>query len=910
MLKRVGLLITLSVGCLIAQLSGQPAGSGNTGLSAALQAPTQGGPTELLPINPLKPVTHDAETGTTAVSIPVPTPAEPQPAAVPQQPQVPSQPASTSSPSIAPVVVGNATPDASVAASAPAESVPTPPVQRKIAEITFHHKGPAIATDAALLSHVEFRVGDMFTQSALDRSIKALFATGYFEDVYATPNELSPGHISVSFELTEKLKIRTISFEGNRHANAKKLRDMIKPKTPEDVKKDTGVIVDSLQTPAGEPNKALYGIEPNKMLGSNDLADAVRRIKGYYEKENYPDAKVITRTTPLENVGLVDITFVVDEGHKQIIKAIDFTGNFHIKAKVLRDVMVTKKESIWSFFTGSGKIQEENNDDDLTKIGELYRNKGYLEVKVSGPEISPHGNGVKLTYAIVEGPKYLIGNQTIVGNTLFTAEAIQKKFVLKKGRPLSPDAMEQTIKNIQDLYGSKGYIEVAVRTDMIPTSAAAVLDVKYTITEGHSFTVGSINIRGNTTTKDVVIARELLLAPGDVFSSTKMRTSEARLQNTGYFDSGHDSKVKLTPETPGNPIGDNTKDLDVAVTEGKTGNVSVGAGYGTLDGPTIFTELSQSNFDPFNPKNGFRGGGDKVRLFLSVGSLSNDAILNFEDPWLFQHRLAWGWSLYSDKSDYISTEYDERRTGFETYLRKRLFELVDGRLGYRFEAVDLTDMTDSASSQVQEWKGTREVSKVTLNFTRDTRDKTLFATSGSRYELDTALASDALGGGTDYWLVEGRGAQYYHSFEWPMPQYLTILERVGTMDSYGHTGAVPLFDRFFLGGPNTLRGFGFRKVSPSDFNGEPLGGKSYAFGSFEYAFQIAEPFQIATFYDVGFVNTGTADFSTASYNDDWGVGFRLLIMGAPLRLDYGIPITSASYNGGHGHFWFSFGTRF
>jgi outer membrane protein insertion porin family len=743
--------------------------------------------------------------------------------------------------------------------------------------IIFHNSGVAVISEEGLRSHVELKPGETFTQAALDRSIKALFATGYFENVYATPEELTPGHVTVTFELTGKLKIRTINFEGNKHMKSKKLQEE-------------------------------SGLKPNQVLGADNLAEAVRKLKNYYEKKNYPDVKIVTRTTPLDNAGVADVAFVIDEGMKVKINAISFTGNTHVKAKEIAKVMTTKKASIWSFFTGSGKVQEENNEDDLSKIGELFRNKGFLEVKVTGPVITPYRDGVRLTYNIIEGTRYAIGAQTIEGNTLFKTGEIARAFVEKPGQWLSLAAVEQTSKNIRDLYGSKGYIQTTVHTEMLPTSSPSVLDLKYTIKESKKFTVGTINISGNTTTKSIVVARELLLAPGDVFSSTKMKTSEARLQNTGYFDNEKDNKVKITDEPPANPVGDNQRDMNVAVTEGKTGNVSVGAGYGTLDGPTVFGEFSQGNFDAFNPSNGFRGAGEKLRLFLELGTESNQAILNFEQPWLFDQRLAAGFSLYNTESDYLSDDYNERRSGFEVYLRKRLIELIDGRIGYRFEAVDLFDMQSTASPEIQEYNGWQTVSKVTFNLTRDTRDKVLFSTRGNRLELDTALASDALGGQTDYWLVEGRAAQYFPSFEWPTPQYITLLGRVGTMDGFDGQ-QVPLFDRFFLGGPNTLRGYGFRKVGPKDVNGEPLGGDSYGFASFEYAFQIAEPLQIATFYDAGFLNSGTGDFSTANYSDNWGVGFRLLIMGAPMRVDYGIPITSRD-QGKSGHFWFSFGTRF
>ncbi len=753
------------------------------------------------------------------------------------------------------------------------EVAPAPkPMVRTVEAVDVHFKQASNISEALVRSHIEMKVGDAFSQAALDRSVKALFATGFFDDVYVTPLEKTPGKMTLRFELTARLKIRTINFEGNKHLKDKKLLK------------------------AAE-------LKPNQMLGTETLAEATRKIKAEYLKKNYPDAKIVSRTTPLVNAGLVDVTFVIDEGDKQKVTAINFIGNVHAKAKDLREIMATKKDSWISWLTGSGKIDDENTADDLRRITDYYRNRGFLEVKVTGPRATPYRDGQMLTYTIQEGPRLSVGEQSVTGNTIFTSEQIAQAFKLKKGEALSAAALDATSQSIRDLYGSKGYLETAVRSEMVPTSTPEVLDLKYTVRESPQYTVGTINISGNTTTKNIVVARELLLSPADTFSSTKMRTSEERLRNTGYFES-----VDLSHEP--SALSEDTKDLNVAVTEGKTGNVTFGAGFGSLDHATVFTEFKQGNFDITNWRNFFRGGGQKLRLYLALSSRSNQAILNFEEPWLFQHRIAGGFSLYRAETEYLSTEYDERRTGTEWYLRKRLIELVDARLGYRFERVTIYDVDNDAAQVIQDEAGSRNVSKLTLNFSRDTRDQFAFATRGSRWELETAWAGHGLGGDTDYWSVEGRGAKYLRSFTWPLPQYVSILGRAGTMDGFNGE-RVPLFDRFFLGGPNTLRGFGYRKVGPKEtLNNEPLGGKTYGFGSIEYTFQLAKPIQFAMFYDIGFLNSGTGDFDPSDYNDNYGFGLRILLMGAPLRIDYGIPLTTDSANDGGGRFWFSFGTRF
>jgi outer membrane protein insertion porin family len=744
--------------------------------------------------------------------------------------------------------------------------------ERIVDSIQLNFKGAPPLAEQAVKAHIELKEGSAFTQAALDRSVRALFATGFFEDVKATPNDLGGGRIQLAFDLSGKLKVRTVSFEGNKKIKDKRLAQEI-------------------------------SLKANRMLDAQQLAADARKIKALYEKRSYPYAKVITRTTPFEGAGLADITFVIDEGMKTKIEQISFEGNRAASDKQLRKILATRTGSVFSFLTGSGKVQDDALEDDLARLNDYYRNLGYLEVKVDGPAISPKGDGVRLTYQITEGTHYKVGIQSIEGNTIYTTDELAGLFKLTSGKALSPLALDATAAAIGERYGSQGYIETAVRAELLPsTTDMSAIDVVYRVRESEQYTVRSIQVEGNTTTKSVVVAREILLAPGDVFSTTKMKTSQARLKNTGYFES-----VELSDEPTDEP---QQSDLNVTVTEGKTGNITFGVGLSSLDKATIFGEFTQGNFDLFNYRNFFRGDGQKFRLYASLSEESSDMILSLEEPWLFDRRLAGGFSLYRTETDYVSSVYDERRTGYEVYLRKRLVELIDGRLGLRQEKVDIFGVESSASPAILAEEGSRDVSKLTLALTRDTRDKPLMSTRGNRLELITAVAGKALGGDTDYWSVEARGAQYYPTSRWLVPQYLTLLGRVGTMDTFDSGERVPLFDKFFLGGPSTLRGFAYRKVGPKDFTGEPLGGKSYGFFSAEYAWQVADPFQIALFYDVGFVNTAAADWDPSDYNDNWGFGMRLLIMGAPLRLDYGIPITSDSQNDNGGKFWFSFGTRF
>jgi outer membrane protein insertion porin family len=286
---------------------------------------------------------------------------------------------------------------------------------------------------------------------------------------------------------------------------------------------------------------------------------------------------------------------------------------------------------------------------------------------------------------------------------------------------------------------------------------------------------------------------------------------------------------------------------------------------------------------------------------------------------LFEQRLAFGVELFRTESDYNSSDYNELRTGFELYLRRRLFELVEARMSYRLEMVEIFDVDKGTYPDANDGiadvfqaadSETDIVSKVGLSLLRDTRNSLMFTRSGNRTSLSTELAG--VGGDVNYLKLEARTAQFIPTFD-KYDQTLSIISRIGTASPYGDSEDVPFYDRFYLGGPDSLRGFEYRDVGPrdSDDEEEAVGGNSYGMLSFEYGFRLAEPLGLVAFYDWGFVNESDYDFSPSNYASNWGIGARIILMGSPLKLDLGFPLTvpdNAEDNGAQ--FNFSFGTRF
>jgi len=392
-----------------------------------------------------------------------------------------------------------------------------------------------------------------------------------------------------------------------------------------------------------------------------------------------------------------------------------------------------------------------------------------------------------------------------------------------------------------------------------------------------------------------------VLSPGDVFDTVRMKASKLRLENTRFFDD-----VNLKDESTNIP---GRRDLKVSVKEARTGNLSFGAGYSSLERATFFAEISQSNFDLFNRRSFFQGAGEKFRIRFQIGSLSNEVLLSFEQPWLFQKELTLGFSIYRTTSDINSSYYTEMRIGAQVYLRKHLFEYIEGELSYTDEEIAITNVDANAAPIIQELAGRTRTSKIGLSLLRDVRDKIVNTTKGNRVQLITEVAGGHLGGTNDYYRIELRGSEFLPVFQ-TQTQVLGLIGRAGVVQNYGHSSTVPFYDRYFLGGPDDLRGFEFQDVGPKDALGEAIGGKTYSMFTAEYSLDVVKPVRFAIFYDAGFVNGPAYDFNPSGYNDDFGVGLRLFVAGAPLSLDFGIPLTTDKVNKKGNQFNFSFGTRF
>jgi outer membrane protein insertion porin family len=447
-----------------------------------------------------------------------------------------------------------------------------------------------------------------------------------------------------------------------------------------------------------------------------------------------------------------------------------------------------------------------------------------------------------------------------------------------------------------------------------------VVNLSYKVDEGIQSFVEHINISGNSRTKDKVLRREIILSPGDVFDTVRVDISKKRLEGLQYFERV-DTYASDTA-VPGR------KDLNVVVQEKRTGNLNFGLGFSTTDGLLGFAELAQGNFDIMNWKT-FTGAGQKFRARVQLGTETKDASVELSEPYFLDQRLAVGGRVFFDEYDYFSDVYDQRDYGFDIFLRKPITNFLSMKLDYTIQEIDIYNIDQSLiTTQLNDLINQEGVdnleSRVTFGLTYDTRDSAFLTRKGTRIDFSTYVSGGPLGGSVQVYGFDLDAAQYFHL---PYDTILLFNGEIGSVNNWSDGsktgGIVPIFDRLYLGGASTLRGFKFRDVGPKDDQGNAVGGNTLTRWTIEYTIPIIERVRFAVFYDGGFVNAGSWSFSpekvpvqgtpgkfSGGLNQDIGIGVRLDLPIGPLRLDYGFPIEEDSFSSKSGQFQFSVGYQF
>ena len=726
-----------------------------------------------------------------------------------------------------------------------------------IREIKITSRGSTEIDESFVRSHISSEVGKALDQKMVSADVRQLLDSMRFSYV-GTKIEAVKDGVRVVYVIERRLritgKIEFIGLDGIRHS------------------------------------KALEAIG----IASGDFADeqiigaAAERLRKAYVEKRYFDVEIQPVLSPIpNNPGAAKLTFKINEKTRNKVNLIDIEGNHAIKDRNLRRA---SGQSPWwnpSGWFATDRVSDFDLELMKADMRKQYLDAGYLDVKVSDPHKERSGNTWDIAFNVIEGPKYKIGSTELEGVTLFPEPLIKSATPLKAGDVAGLTSIDAGRTAVRDYFSSRGYVDTRVQTSTYPAlDKPGVLNVVYTVTEGELTKIRNILIRGNTSTKDKVIRREILLNPGDIYDGVQAERSKKRLDNLGYF-----SDVRNYDAT----VNDETRDLIYELDEKSTGSMMVGAGFSSVDHLIGMFEISQSNFDLTNFKN-FRGAGQKARLSLQVSADSTDLETSFVEPWFLDRRIALNVDGFIRNREY--SEYDESRDGFSVGLAKHVPWV--GRIGltYTLQQIQMDDVfsdplylyddPDTDYSFLDE-DDDYLLGSMRLSWTYDTRDNPMVPHSGTRATAYSTLYNSAFGSDHDFYELDLRWKNYQPLW---YGHVLSFSLRGCVADAMGDD-EVPIGNRFFLGGGRSLRGFKYRNVGPKaievDSDGStfhPIGGLSMLDGSVEYTIPIVKVLRFGLFYDFGNVWSDAYDFDMSEYASSVGAGLRLDIPGFPVRLDF------------------------
>jgi len=715
--------------------------------------------------------------------------------------------------------------------------------------IAIEVKNNKAISSATILSKIQTLAAKPFSQAILNQDLKRLYATDFFTDISIEVEDFQGG-VKVIFVVTEKPIVDKVLFEGNKVIKNDRLLPLVKTKS-------------------------------DQMLNYRTLKSDTEAISALYEKNGFHLAKIQYRVDVDDKTNRGVVVFEISESERVRIKNISVEGNKYFNDGRILKLMITKRSTLFS----SGYYKKDVFESDLEKVADFYRREGFMDVVVD-KELNYTGGDKKLYIVIKinEGKKYLVGAIKIIGNNIFPEFKLRGNLTMLPESVFSQDGLKSDIVRLQEYYFHDGYISSVVKADTVLNAQTGKIDITYSITEGELAYVDMIDIRGNSKTKDVVIRRELRIYPGEKFDGEKLKRSKERLYNLGFFE---EINYTIEPSTE-----ENKKNLVVTVKETKTGEFSFGAGYSSIDKAVGFVDLTQKNFDLFNWPT-FTGDGQELRLHTDFGTVRQDYVLSYTEPWIFDYPYLFGFDLFQrshSRSTDIGYGYNENRQGGDLRFGKEITEYDRADLMYMMENVDISDVADSASNELKLEEGTNQINSLGLTLTHDTRDNVYNPATGLLGVGTIDYAGGFLGGDKNFIRYTLSSSIFFSLFN---TNVLEFRGKAGAIDDFSTTDRVPIYERFFAGGANTIRGYKERRVGPLDpVTKDPIGGKSLLLGTVEYTIPLIKVLKAAVFYDVGNVWPTVNEIGFNNLKSSVGVGTRIKTPLGPVKLDYGFPLDS------------------
>ncbi|HHL39669.1 MAG TPA: outer membrane protein assembly factor BamA [Deltaproteobacteria bacterium] len=686
----------------------------------------------------------------------------------------------------------------------------------------------------AILSRVSSRPGEPFSQDKVREDIKSIFGMGYFDDVAADLSDGRKGKV-LTFIVREMPFIKRVEFTGNKELRDEKIRETLT-------------------------------IRENTVLDRVLLRENADKIKALYAEEGFFLAQV---EPEVQTDGLdATVTFRIREGDEVRVRRISFIGNEVFTDDELKAVMNTKEYWVFSPLTDAGRFKDLYFQNDLLLIMKHYFDNGYVEADITDHSVllSEDKRWFYITIAVTEGEQYTIGDVEVSGDLLTGIAELKKMLLVKPGEVFNRSRLASGINAVTDFYGDKGYANVEITPRTRLRRDKKLVDIKVEIRKNELVYFERIEITGNVKTRDKVIRRELEFKEGQLYTSTGIKRSKNNLKRLGYFED-----VQII-ESMGSST--HRKNVTVKVKEMPTGSISAGVGYSSIDKVIGTASISQSNF---------LGTGLKLNVMGTVSASSSRYMIGLTEPWLFDKPISAGFDIYNLRREY--PDFSQERKGFEVRLGFPLYKLVTrGLVSYRLEEVKIFDVSPFASYFISSQQGSSTVSSVRGLVRHDTRDDAFFPTEGTVITVSTEVAGGPFGGDTNYIKYAADAVRF---FPLPWDTVFSIRGSVGHLQGYGGKSA-PLYERYFLGGINSLRGFQTRSVGPRDpRTNEILGGDTMLVVNVEYLFPFfsQKTMKGLVFFDTGNSYDGGIDFGDLKMSA--GTGIRWFSPLGPLRLEWG-----------------------
>lgn len=695
-------------------------------------------------------------------------------------------------------------------------------------------KGNKRIDSGAILRKLKSKPGDTYVPSILKDDLKAIFNMGYFDDVQIDVED-GPRGKQVVFILVEKPVIGSITYAGIDELDKEKVEEVVK-------------------------------IKEQSILNPGKVKESTEHIKALYRQEGYYNTEVTPKLS-FPSPESVTLQYVISEGQKIYIKKISFEGNKAFDDGDLEDVIETETKGWLSWLTEDGLLDQDMVNQDTSRIVAHYNNHGYLDVKVGEPVITQEGKWLYVTFNVEEGSRYLVGSINITGDLIADKDEFISILSIRNEEFISRKVVRNDSLKLTDYYAEHGYAFANIRPELTKSPSGKRVDITYRINKGDLVYINRITIKGNSRTRDNVIRRDLQVAEGGVFDSKAIRESSTKLHRLDFFE-----EITVTPEPTLDPA---KLDVVVNVKEKSTGKFSFGAGYSSVDRFVIMGEISENNF---------LGRGDRLSLSANVGGTSTRFNLGYTNPRFNDSQLSWGIDAFNWEREYDDYTKDSKggaiRIGYPVWEKWRLYG------NYSYSDTELSDVAEDASYIIRESQDINITSALKFTLKRDTRNRAFNASKGSNHSLSVKYAGGFLGGDSQFTKLEGSTSWYY-----PVV-FGTVFHVKGAAGQVfeNQDASLPVYERFFLGGLRTIRGFKFGRVSPKDpVTGERIGGDKMWYTNLELIVPVIADQGVhgVIFFDAGQVLDDDEDWGFDQYKKVAGLGLRWVSPIGPLRVAWG-----------------------